>query len=390
MIEFGTKMAIDLRTFKIKLRRLCSCFPPKLVLPSILTVGTIIFFMSRPDRMWDEPPYSRLSLENSTDLHFLPSTSKEYSQEVYDFLDVEETEHAFPETSLDKRRPFNPEGRDVMVYLYMQKTAGAVLENNLFKMKPKNSKTCYRPVANKGWRCENSRNETWLYTRYIRVPIWPCGVHADWTRTHKCVPSYLDDRDGKPRDRNYRYITMLRNPLHRYISEWSHVSRGATWVSSEFFCSQQVATCYGGKDTWKGVTLDEFMNCPYNQADNRMTWMLADVGHLGCNNIKAMSLAERDRQILKSAKSNLRKMAYFGIVEFQAASQELFENTLDVKFDGNWKQKESILYQKTEDSLSEKAMDKLIHLNKLDIELYQYAKDLFFQRLKRIRNPKTA
>lgn len=37
-------------------------------------------------------------------------------------------------------------------------------------------------------------------------------------------------------------MTVLREPVSRYISEWLHVQRGATWVASKLNCNHKAAT----------------------------------------------------------------------------------------------------------------------------------------------------
>lgn len=72
----------------------------------------------------------------------------------------------------------------------------------------------------------------------------------------------------------------------RYLSEFRHVQRGATWKGSRHFCKGKAATdeeipsCYEG-DNWEGVQLDEFVDCDSNLAGNRQTRMLADLELVG-------------------------------------------------------------------------------------------------------------
>jgi len=42
---------------------------------------------------------------------------------------------------------------------------------------------------------------------------------------------------------------MLRDPVARYISEWAHVSRGATWEQAYLKCSGEE---YDLPNCWKG------------------------------------------------------------------------------------------------------------------------------------------
>lgn len=40
----------------------------------------------------------------------------------------------------------------------------------------------------------------------------------------------------------YFYITFLRDPVHRYLSEFRHVRRGATWKTARLLCQGRPAT----------------------------------------------------------------------------------------------------------------------------------------------------
>ena len=40
----------------------------------------------------------------------------------------------------------------------------------------------------------------------------------------------------------YLYLTILREPISRYLSEWRHVRRGATWIGSKLRCNGRQAT----------------------------------------------------------------------------------------------------------------------------------------------------
>lgn len=72
----------------------------------------------------------------------------------------------------------------------------------------------------------------------------------------------------------YFYISLIREPIIRFLSEFKHVQRGATWKTSRHWCGGRVASkqelpkCYSGS-TWKNVSLNEFLSCPHNLAANR-------------------------------------------------------------------------------------------------------------------------
>lgn len=191
----------------------------------------------------------------------------------------------------------------------------------------------------------SDRNENWLFSRYSTG--WKCGLHADWTELTGCVDQELDKNEGETAKRRYFYITLLRAPIPRYLSEFRHVQRGATWKNARHFCLGRSATaeelppCYtgdydvcwhfrlspaaGGKaanmsneikslslsfihragENWIDVSLDDFADCESNLAANRQTRMLADLALVNCYNKTSMPLEERNRLLLASAKRNL-------------------------------------------------------------------------------------
>ena len=128
---------------------------------------------------------------------------------------------------------------------------------------------------------------------------------------------------------------MLREPFARFLSEWQHVQRGATWYNSLHMCNgkppkiQQWPSCFNV--TWANVSLDEFLACPSNFAFNRQTRMLADLAEVGCYSSK-LSDAKSRAKMLESAKRNLKRFAFFGITERQGDSQIIFEDTFKLTF----------------------------------------------------------
>lgn len=237
---------------------------------------------------------------------------------------------------------------------------------------------CFRP----------HRNENWLFSRYSTG--WKCGLHADWTELTSCVDSELDKHEGETAKRRYFYITLLRDPIPRYLSEFRHVQRGATWKNSRHWCLGRQATgselppCYDG-DNWFGVQIEQFAGCESNLAVNRQTRMLADLALVGCYNKTGMSQHERDRIMLASAKRNLASMSYFGLTEFQKISQYIFEETFNLRFAIPFEQHNQTVSRTTMMNLESEQRRKIDKLNSLDIELYVFAKSLLMQRFERIK-----
>lgn len=289
------------------------------------------------------------------------------------------------QTNVGKEYPFDVEGNDVIVFLHMQKTGGTKfgkhLVNNLDMEHPCD---CVRRRKKCECKRPNSGN-IWLFSRYSMG--WPCGLHADWTELKACVPGLMNKREGRKRTRKYLYITILREPVARTMSELRCYQKGTTWKGALHMCNGRVPTkeelppCYTGEN-WTDVTLPEFLNCSSNLAFNRQTRMLADLTLVGCYNKTAISRDQREEILLESAKKNLASMAYFALVEYQLESQFLFERTFAMKFRHPFVQMSSEETRAGAVVLDSKDLVRLRELNRLDTELYSFAKELFFERLK--------
>lgn len=220
---------------------------------------------------------------------------------------------------------FDMDAHDVMVFLHIQKTGGTSFGKHLVQdLDLKRPCECQR----KRKRCycfRTHRNENWLFSRYSTG--WKCGLHADWTELTSCVDRELNKNEGEIAKRRYFYITILREPVVRYLSEFRHVQRGATWKTARHWClgrqasASELPPCFNG-ETWVGVNLEEFMDCDSNLATNRQTRMLSDLALIGCYNKSSMPAHDRDRIMLASAKRNLAAMSYFGLTEYQKVTKK--------------------------------------------------------------------
>uniref|UniRef100_A0A3Q2GFE8 Heparan-sulfate 6-O-sulfotransferase n=1 Tax=Cyprinodon variegatus TaxID=28743 RepID=A0A3Q2GFE8_CYPVA len=232
-----------------------------------------------------------------------PTSDSLYPEPDEDFPAKFTSKFNFTERDLDRHADFNIRGDDVMVFLHIQKTGGTTFGRHLVKniqleqpcdcLPGQRKCTCHRP----------GKAESWLFSRFSTG--WSCGLHADWTELTSCVPVVMNKKDKKngrvdffvilfnftsePASTqtnlitvsgkkmnvwNFYYITMLRDPVSRYLSEWKHVQRGATWKTALHMCDgrpptqDELPACYSGED-WTGVPLTDFMNCPSNLANNR-------------------------------------------------------------------------------------------------------------------------
>lgn len=302
---------------------------------------------------------------------------------------------------------FNLSGKDVMVFLHIQKTGGTTFGKHLvqdidleepcecrrLKKRPKSRQYKGKSRVKRKIKCECFRpgeeGKYWLFSRYSTG--WKCGLHPDWTELTACVDHYLDATEGHADDRRYFYVTFLRDPVRRYLSEFRHVQRGATWKTALLRCNgrsptpEEMPKCYQGED-WMDVTLPEFMGCPSNLAVNRQTRMLADLRLVNCYNTTGMSQSERDAIILQSAKENLHKMSFFGLTEMQRESQYVFQETFNLEFKENFVQYETNTGKRTENKLGDDVVARIKELNHLDIQLYDYAKQLMDSRLLELKD----
>lgn len=106
--------------------------------------------------------------------------------------------------------------------------------------------------------------------------------------------------------------------------------------------------------------------------------MLADLSLVGCYNVSVMSEEERWAVLLDSAKRNLRSMAFFGLTEYQRKTQYLFERTFNLEFIMPFTQVNGTRASSVE--VPAETQLRILQLNRWDVELYEYARDLFLQR----------
>jgi hypothetical protein len=91
-----------------------------------------------------------------------------------------------------------------------------------------------------------------------------------------------------------------------------------------------------------------------------------------------------DKKILENAKKNLRSLSFFGLTEYQALSQYLFEKTFEnkLRFSKNLKLDNQRLSSKLlETNEFKNNKNAIVKKNNLDMALYEYAEKIFFERI---------
>lgn len=321
---------------------------------------------------------------------------------------------------------FDPHGNDTLLVIHTQKTGGSEFLRHLITLKKDGEYLCQLPselretldkrlpVHSKHMirsgsdhqlskRRKNDHQtiscprdpskpagEQWLIAE--KTMRWICGPHASLTEYTNCLPTLTNPRISTGRHRRMHHAVILRHPVLRYLSEYFHVQRNATWswrrkCGGRAVSDREMPPCYPGfyqGKPWTNLTLSKYVSCESNWANNRQTMMLADLESVHCFNRSAMSREERDRQLLESAKSNLRSFSFFGLTEYMSESCLLFERTFGMTFTlrpitKNLTDLHSgpILADLWNDSALFPAIERANHL---DVQLYDYALGLFAER----------
>uniref|UniRef100_A0A6I8N5I1 Heparan-sulfate 6-O-sulfotransferase n=1 Tax=Ornithorhynchus anatinus TaxID=9258 RepID=A0A6I8N5I1_ORNAN len=88
---------------------------------------------------------------------------------------------------------FDMKGRDVIVFLHIQKTGGTTFGRHLVKNIRLEQPCACRPGQKKCTCHRPGRKDTWLFSRFSTG--WSCGLHADWTELTNCVPALMEKKD---------------------------------------------------------------------------------------------------------------------------------------------------------------------------------------------------
>ncbi len=269
---------------------------------------------------------------------------------------------------------------DTLAFLHIQKTSGSFwideIQNNLLAHTDLHSwsNVCLLNVCR------------WFWNFY---EFFGCDIHAGYNELSNCLDNVIINI-GK-----LHMITILRNPLDRYVSEFQHVKRGATWERAVRACNEQPIysnSCYSGFTDWSNVSWNDFLGCEYNLANNRQVRMLANYNELGCDRLKCwlkssncsleMKIKYED-DLLENAKKNLLAMSFFGLTEYQSLSQYLFEKTFKnkFKFAKPFSVNKNRLGSKLLETVYKSSINEIEENNHLDVKLYEFATKIFFQRV---------
>ena len=310
--------------------------------------------------------------------------------------------------------PFDPHGNDTLVVIHTQKTGGSefgkhvvtVQRNGRYlcsldpavKMKVEESNKVPKVRANRGGKRRTAcprdptfpNGEQWLVAP--KTVRWVCGLHASFSEYRACLP-HLSSPNINPH-RRLHYAILLRHPVLRYLSEYLHVQRNATWAAAQHMCrgkpvsQADMPPCYPGfyrGEPWEKVTLSKYVACDSNWANNRQTMMLADMEAVHCFNRSALTEQERDRRLLETAMQNLKAFTYFGITEYMNESCLLFEKMFDMTFAVRPEPYISLSEFRSGPLLvnlraNKELYNAILQRNHLDLQLYEFALGLFAEK----------
>uniref|UniRef100_A0A8C3USU7 Heparan-sulfate 6-O-sulfotransferase n=1 Tax=Catharus ustulatus TaxID=91951 RepID=A0A8C3USU7_CATUS len=155
----------------------------------------------------------------------------------------------FARGELCRRVRFDMRGRDVIVFLHIQKTGGTTfgrhLVRNIHLEQP-----CYCRAGQKKCACHRpgGDKDTWLFSRFSTG--WSCGLHADWTELTSCVPAAMERR-GCAGNRTLRSVPASQicsesdptlEPVFIYLIDFGRVLRSHELNSLLNLCTFIIVT----------------------------------------------------------------------------------------------------------------------------------------------------
>lgn len=319
---------------------------------------------------------------------------------------------------------------DIIVHLHIQKAGGSYFGQLLLDVHYPNASCVSRSgklplrefislgkkVGPKSFTCprNNTSDLTYYQPLFSRFSAgWPCGVHPSYARMLPCVL-----RETNASLENLKFVTTIRNPVDRFISEyfqgydgWSRWNDGYSKrnaISGDYYCNgtlrQEDAPCSRGISTYadgsfrwdlirshflanhshipdpsrREPSLWDYLACPSSYHHNRQTRMLAT--DLPCVSTERewFNPAYQNR-LLQSAKENLFNMAFFGIEERLYETMKLFEWTFGLS--GTHVSPKITRGSSVSSLLHFKSVELIQTHESLDMALYNYAVKVFEDRL---------
>jgi hypothetical protein len=230
-----------------------------------------------------------------------------------------------------------------IIFLHIPKSGGKTFIGILVRHQGYRGKIMAKPV--------NLTSDQWLHnvkktsTKFDAiVGHMPFGVHTHY------------------RHKGYKYVTIMREPVDRVISNYCHFLR-------------------------PGYPIKKFQKLSFEDAltesvdfNNLQTRMLSgDTSVYTCipGGFKQIIY---DKELLNRAKENLKIFAVIGFLEVPNGFEQFIEKVekyFGWRPDRNYSYNNKAPNKKSRDQISQTVIDKIIELNQMDIELYEWAKIYF-------------
>jgi len=179
-----------------------------IVLLLIAFVGGILFLgYFCPNSLCSTASNSRFTQLPSvrTDSHQSRSAVELTPRNVIE-VDLPAVDVEFSDDEVERTFTFDAD-HDVLVFLHAQKTGGSTFGRHLVRdLVAGIPAPCVCQRRRKRCDCGDSEGRQWLFSRYSSG--WVCGLHADWTELHDCVPRYLDKHEGQKRQRRFCFYML--------------------------------------------------------------------------------------------------------------------------------------------------------------------------------------
>ncbi|TDN67237.1 sulfotransferase family 2 domain-containing protein [Paraburkholderia sp. BL10I2N1] len=180
--------------------------------------------------------------------------------------------------------------------------------------------------------------------------------------------------------RNLTYITMLRDPVQRTISWYSHVKRDENAyrhrrvVDENWSLLDFVQDSETNWDMTNAQTLFFAVDLDYSRL------ALDPVGY-GTETVKQYAQRADDRALLDIAKKRLEEAAFFGITERMQNSMNLLSYRMGFYPDFSAPTLNTSLNRPLDNEISAETIAAINRITTLDQELYEWACGIFEQRL---------
>ncbi len=179
--------------------------------------------------------------------------------------------------------------------------------------------------------------------------------------------------------RDLDYITMLRDPVQRTISWYSHVRRDANAYRHDRVVGEK----------WSLLDFATHKETQWDMVNAQTIFLAADldfnrlsrdpVGY-GRAVIQGYAARRNDRALLDLAKQRLEKFLFFGITEQMNRSLHLLSHTLDVYPDFSRERLNVSENRPATNEISNETIEAIKELTPLDQELYDWAVEVFESR----------